>query len=231
MTTGQPTIDKNSTVHTKRRPKDVFKICTQWTSGGTPKRKDKKLNIQRKRRRSKGRRRRRRRRQRRRWWWAWKKNQQFETLNIIVSKHMAEAYTMQPMAPPIIPHEIYGIQWTMIVHSEWTKATRLSFYIQRRANECEREHQIIEPIPEPISERLRNSDSNNEAAASCWCARQRSSCFYAVCCLIVCFTFLRWIVCFIERCFGFSRRAMHSAGLIANFLNEIAENISFLFLK
>lgn len=39
-------------------------------------------------------------------------------------------------------------------------------------------------------ERLRNSDSNNETASSWWCARQRSSCFYAVCCLIFCFTFL-----------------------------------------
>lgn len=79
-----------------------------------------------------------------------KKNQQFETLNIIVSEHMAEAFTKRPMAPPIIPIEIYGIQWTMIVHSEWTKPTRLSFSIQRRANECERKHRIIEPIPESM---------------------------------------------------------------------------------
>lgn len=105
------------------------------------------------------------------------KNQQSDAFNIIVSAHMVEADTKRHLAPPRIPIEIYG-------HSTGPDGLRATN--KARTIIDVRMSVIDDGGTELWCERLRNGDDNNESATARWCARQRSSVFHAIRCLIFC---------------------------------------------
>lgn len=211
--------------------KTLSKWCIQntrqRTSGSTPKRKDKKLKkkhstkkttIETQRKKKKKRKKRR------------EKNQQF----VEYSRSWAHGWGVYEAANGSA-HNSYRNLWHSMDNdcAQWvrTKPTRLSFPIQRRANECERKHRIIEPIPEPVASGCATATAITRLLPLGGAQDKDRVVFMRFAVSFSVSHFLRRIVCLIACCLGFSRRPMYSALLIGNFFSEIIWNFEFPISK